>query len=291
MPTPIIGLIAKEKHGYSRRRWIAEAKKRNVEMVFFNPEETTVALEDEQRLLVNGQVFERSLQGIARILVYSQTAIMIEQFFIDQGARNLWIDVERAVRCANSKVQMYNSLSQKHIKVPRWYIISHEKMIPTCLQFFHRGFPFVVKPDIQHSERGKGVFLAEDQKQFEAMVQQSLADGREVIVQEFVAEESGRDYRAVVLDDTIIGAAMRDNTGVDFRSNQGRVYAVDLTKRQKELAITAAKAVGARYAGVDMLGTPDDPVVTEVNSPCDYRYVEENTDANIVGALMDDLLS
>ena len=127
------------------------------------------------------------------------------------------------------------------------------------------GFPMVVKEAF--GSFGKQVYLAENAVQLRAIVDSLGA--KSFLMQEFIASSRGRDLRINVVGGKVIGAMLRENDG-DFRSNisgggTGKAYAP--TKEQEEIALTACRALGLDFAGVDVLfGKDGEPLVCEVNS-------------------------
>lgn len=104
------------------------------------------------------------------------------------------------------------------------------------------------------------------------------------LVQEYIKESKGRDIRAVVLNDEVIAAVERNNSQNDFRSNvfQGaEVKNIKLSPKQKEVAIKSVKVLGLKFGGVDLMFGKQGPLITEINSPCQYGFVEEKTKINI----------
>jgi len=105
-----------------------------------------------------------------------------------------------------------------------------------------------------------------------------------------VAEARGRDIRAVVVGDRVVGAMRRiAGSAGEFRSNLhrgGRGEGLDLPPAYAEEAIRAARAVGLDVAGVDLLESRDGPKVTEVNSSPGLRGIERALRIDIAGAIV-----
>ena len=74
------------------------------------------------------------------------------------------------------------------------------------------------------------------------------------------------DYRIFVLGDGAVGAIRRTSPHLTHNIHQGgRGEAVAVTPAMARLAVAAARAVGADYAGVDLLPVPGGFTVLEVN--------------------------
>ena len=111
-------------------------------------------------------------------------------------------------------------------------------------------------------------------------------------LQRFIPHE-GRDVRAFVVGDRILGAMERRSNG--WRTNfsrGGQVAAVTLPPAWADLALRAARAVGAEYAGVDLLPAKDGTVyVLEVNGIPGWEGLQRVTDVDVAGAVVDQLLA
>lgn len=104
-------------------------------------------------------------------------------------------------------------------------------------------------------------------------------------------DHEGRDYRVFVLGDRVLGAIERRADG--WRTNVargGHALATRLPDPWCALAVRAAAAVGAEYAGVDLLpGRDGTTYVLEVNGIPGWRGLQEATGIDVAGALVDHL--
>jgi RimK family alpha-L-glutamate ligase len=102
----------------------------------------------------------------------------------------------------------------------------------------------------------------------------------------------GRDVRAFVIGDRVIGAIERSAPG--WRTNVargGRARAFELPSEWCAMALRAARAVGAEYAGVDLLPADDGTVyVLEVNGIPGWRGLQQATSIDVAAAIVDHLL-
>lgn|GEM_PF-2547068 len=128
------------------------------------------------------------------------------------------------------------------------------------------GLPVVVKE--AKGSFGAQVHLAETYDDLVAIAS-TLAD-RRLLAQTFVASSAGRDRRLQVVDGEVVAAMERRAIG-DFRANLsagGVGYPYLPSAKERTLAIEAARAVGARNAGIDLLLDEggEGSLVCEVNS-------------------------
>jgi RimK family alpha-L-glutamate ligase len=103
----------------------------------------------------------------------------------------------------------------------------------------------------------------------------------------------GKDIRAFVIGDRVVAAIERRSPG--WRTNisrGGEATAIELSAPLSEMALRAARAVGAAYAGVDLLPAQDGTVyVLEVNGIPGWRGLQEATSVNVATALIDHVAS
>jgi RimK family alpha-L-glutamate ligase len=106
-------------------------------------------------------------------------------------------------------------------------------------------------------------------------------------------EHEGSDVRAFVVGGRVIGAIERRASG--WRTNLARggtARSVSLTEPLASLSVRAAAAVGADYAGVDLLtGRDGTTYVLEVNGIPGWKGLEGATGVDVAGHLLDHLAS
>lgn len=105
----------------------------------------------------------------------------------------------------------------------------------------------------------------------------------------------GHDVRAFVVGNRVLGAIERSAPEPDgWRTNVsrgGRARAFALPRDWAAMALCAARAVGAEYAGVDLLPARDGTVYAlEVNGIPGWRGLQEATGLDVAGALVEHLL-
>ena len=105
-------------------------------------------------------------------------------------------------------------------------------------------------------------------------------------------DHGGCDVRAFVVGSRVIGAIERSAPG--WKTNLargGHARPVTLEPEQTELALAAARAVGADYAGVDLLPARDGTVyVVEVNGIPGWRGLQEATSLDVAAAIVELLI-
>jgi RimK family alpha-L-glutamate ligase len=105
-------------------------------------------------------------------------------------------------------------------------------------------------------------------------------------------DHEGRDIRAFVVGGRVLAAIERRSNG--WRTNLSRggtAQALHLPDAWSLLAVRAAAAVGAEYAGVDLLPARDGSVyVLEVNGIPGWEGLQAATGLDVAGAVIDQLV-
>jgi RimK family alpha-L-glutamate ligase len=113
-------------------------------------------------------------------------------------------------------------------------------------------------------------------------------------VQEAV-DHGGHDVRAFVVGGRVLGAIERHVPEGDWRSNVSRggsARPLELPGPWAEMAVRAAAAVGADYAGVDLLPADDGAMfVLEVNGIPGWKGLQDATGLDVAGALSDHIVA
>ncbi len=150
------------------------------------------------------------------------------------------------------------------------------------------GAPLVIK--LLEGTQGIGVVLAETQQAAKSVIEAFRGLDANILVQEFIQEAGGMDIRCFVIGDKVVAAMKRQGAPGEFRSNLhrgGSASRVRLTPEERSTAIRAARAMGLRVAGVDMLRSNHGPVVMEVNSSPGLEGIETATEIDVGGKIID----
>lgn len=150
------------------------------------------------------------------------------------------------------------------------------------------GAPLVIK--LLEGTQGIGVVLAETYQAAKSVIEAFRGLDANILVQEFIKEAKGADLRCFVIGDKVIAAMKRQGAPGEFRSNLhrgGSAEQVKLTPEERSTATRAAKAMGLRVAGVDLLRSNHGPVVMEVNSSPGLEGIEKYTGIDVAGKIID----
>jgi RimK family alpha-L-glutamate ligase len=121
-------------------------------------------------------------------------------------------------------------------------------------------------------------------------VVRALEAVRAVYYVQRTVDHGGRDVRAFVVGGRVIGAIQRSAPAGEWRTNVSRgggARPLALSAEWETLALRAARAVGADYAGVDLLPARDGSVyVLEVNGIPGWEGLQQATSLDVAGAIV-----
>jgi ribosomal protein S6--L-glutamate ligase len=150
------------------------------------------------------------------------------------------------------------------------------------------GAPLVIK--MLEGTQGIGVVLAETNQAAKSVIEAFRGLDANILVQEFIKEAHGTDIRCFVIGDKVVASMKRQGAEGEFRSNLhrgGTAEKIKLTPEERSTAVRAAKAMGLRVAGVDMLRSNHGAVVLEVNSSPGLEGIEQATEVDVAGKIIE----
>ncbi|MFT6220347.1 MAG: ribosomal protein S6--L-glutamate ligase [Rickettsiales bacterium] len=192
-----------------------------------------------------------------------------------------------AIARSRDKLRAHQLLAKKKIGMPITGF-SHSATNTDELIKNAGGAPLVLK--LLQGTQGKGVILAETKKAAEAVIEAFGGLDAFFLVQEFIKESGGADIRCFVVGDKIVAAIKRQGGEGEFRSNLhrgGTATIIKLTSDERKTALEAAKVMGLRVAGVDMVRSSRGPLVLEVNSSPGLEGIETTTNKDVAGMIIE----
>lgn len=192
-----------------------------------------------------------------------------------------------AIDLCDNKVLMYQALAHRKLAIPRTIIapkiftgvkkIDMDSFLTVEQQL---EYPMIIKEG--YGSYGEQVYLIENRRQLVESIH-TLYD-RPFLFQEFIQSSYGRDVRINVVGNNVVAAVKRFATD-DFRANVqlgSTMEAYQPSEIEKSLAIRATQAVGADFAGVDLLfGENDNPIICEVNTNAHIENIFHYTGVNV----------
>ncbi|MBS1937567.1 MAG: 30S ribosomal protein S6--L-glutamate ligase [Bacteroidetes bacterium] len=279
-------VLSRDNKLYSTRRIVEAGRARGHEVsVVDHVKCDLVIARKDPHVLFRGHRLEDVDAIIPRIgaSVTFYGAAVVRQF----EAMKVFTTVEsQSLVRSRDKLRSLQILSKAGVDMPRTLFTNYSKDVAMAVEHVG-GAPCIIK--LLEGTQGLGVVLAESKKAAVAVVEAFNTLKARVIVQEFIKEAKGEDIRAFVVDGAIVGAMRRRGRDGEFRSNLHRggvAELIDLTPEEEEMAVHAARALGLRVAGVDMIQSARGPLVLEVNASPGLEGIERATGKDIAAEII-----
>lgn len=193
----------------------------------------------------------------------------------------------QAISRSRDKLRSLQILAQKGIGLPVTGFAHATEDIDGLLDTVG-GAPVVIK--LLEGTQGIGVVLAETHQAAKSVIEAFRGLNANILVQEFIKEAKGMDIRCFVIGDKVIASMKRQGAEGDFRSNLhrgGNAAKIKLTPEERSTAVRAAKAMGLKVAGVDLLRSNHGPVVMEINSSPGLEGIEKTSGVDVAGKIIE----
>lgn len=281
-----IVILSRNKNLHSIRRLIQEGKKVGVEVGVINPLDCQLILEGKHRkILVNGN----ELPPVDAVLPRIGTSItdyglaVVKQF---EAMGTLVVNGSRGISESRDKMRSLQVLSESGIRVPDTILTKSSKNMKSVLQSV-KEMPAVLK--ILRGTQGVGVMILHTPNSISSVLDTFHSLDEDLIIQQFLKQGAGKDYRLFVVGGVVVGTMMRTAPKGEFRSNihrGGEGKPIALPGHYRKIAIKAANAFNLGVAGVDIMDGPNGPTLLEVNSSPGFEGIEKATGKNIAAQIM-----
>jgi len=191
--------------------------------------------------------------------------------------------IERAV----NKYCSLSLLQENGLPVPRTAVTEDSDEALKC--FRELGGDIVLKP--LFGSRGLGATrITDPDVAIRAFMTISFYHGV-LYLQEFIPH-GGSDIRAFVVGDRVAAAMRRTSTNWKTNVSTGaKPASLNLSAELETLAVKAAKVVGCKVTGVDIIEGPEGPVVIELNSQPGWKGLQSVTKTCIADEIISYVLS
>jgi ribosomal protein S6--L-glutamate ligase len=197
------------------------------------------------------------------------------------------VNESQAVARSRDKLRCLQLLSRHDIGLPPTVYTRQADHVPDCIEKVE-GPPVVVK--LLQGTQGIGVVLAETAMAASSVIEAFHGLEQNILIQKFIKEAKGSDIRALVVGRKVVAAMKRQAVAGEFRSNihrGGKAKKVRLSPEYRRTALAAARVLGLKVAGVDLIESDEGPMVMEVNSSPGLEGVEKATGVDVAGAIIE----
>ena len=197
--------------------------------------------------------------------------------------------------CINSSVSISNSrdklrsmqiLAQAGINMPMTGFASHTKDIEGVIESVG-STPLIMK--LLQGTQGQGIVLAETRKAAESVMSAFRQLDADIMVQEYIKESAGTDIRAFIVGEEVVATMKRTAPLGEFRSNVhlgSKIEKVDISSKERDIAVSAAKILGLSVAGVDFMRSRRGPLILEVNSSPGLQGIEACSGVDVANKII-----
>ncbi len=281
-----LALLSRNRNLHSIRRLIHEAAQLGVECTVLDPLDLQILIKDKKNFLLHQgnelPKFDAVLPRIGTSITEYGLAI-VRQF---ECMGTYVVNGSKGIASSRDKFLSLQVLSQVGLRTPATALIRGSRALKPIAQALDSS-PLVMK--LLRGTQGLGVMLVHSSTSGASVLDTFESMDRELIVQRYMKEGAGRDYRLVVVGDKIVGTMERQARRGEFRSNihrGGDGHPITLPQSYRRMALKAAKAFSLGLAGVDIMEGPEGPVILEVNSTPGFEGLEKATHRNIGAAIL-----
>ncbi len=285
-----IGLLASNPNLYSNRRIIESGQERGHEVEFLNIKDCYIKLDGKNPEMHyrGGRILDDFDAIIPRIRPSATFyGCALTRHFEAMGVYTL----NRASSITKSRDKLYalQLLINNGLPIPTTGFANSPLDTDELIRMVG-GAPLIVK--LLEGTQGKGVVLAETRKAAESLINAFKSLKANILVQEFVKEANGKDIRCFVVNGKVVESIMRTAAPGEFRANihmGGTASMVKITPEEKRVALLAAKTMGLKVAGVDIIRGQNGPLLLEVNSSPGLEGIEGVSNKDIAGKMIEAL--
>jgi ribosomal protein S6--L-glutamate ligase len=279
-------ILSRNRNLHSIRRLLTEARKVGIQCDIISPLECQLVVDGKQsQILVGGrplQTYDAILPRIGASITDYGLAV-VRQF---ESLGMKVVNPSQAIADSRDKLRCLQILSADGLRVPASVLARNHRGIRATLDRLG-GMPVVLK--LLQGTQGVGVMIVHSPVSLGSVVDTLQGLDRDVVMQEFIREGAGRDYRVFVVGNEVIATMLRTAPEGEFRTNihrGGQGHPVELPKEYQRLAIQAARRLGLDIAGVDMMIDRGGALILEVNSSPGFEGIEKATRLNVAGAMI-----
>jgi ribosomal protein S6--L-glutamate ligase len=190
---------------------------------------------------------------------------------------------------SKNKLRTLQILTRNKVPVPKTIVVRRIEFLDDAIKKIG-GYPVIIKAPF--GSYGKEVAIIESRRSLTSALDVMWKDHRSsiILIQEYVAEAEGSDFRLFVVGDKVVAAMKRTAVKGDFRSNLqlgGVGSKTTISEEEVKMAVKATKALGLDICGVDILRSKSGPVVMEMNANPGVEGISGVTGINVAEEIVE----
>jgi len=265
-----------QPHHYEIHSFLEKGKQLGIDIRVIKPEQFDlfVTRDGRKSIMIDGETTQLPDIVIPRMgagTTYFALAVLRQLEYLGVAVVNNSASIE----LVKDKLFSQQVLAKSKLPVPKTMLAKFP--IDVDLIEAQLGFPVIVKT--LSGSKGAGVFLAENKKTFEDLMQliQSTNSTVNIIFQEFISYSRGKDLRVIMIGGRAVCCMQRTATDDNFKANisqGGKGTKYPITPEIEWMAREATRVLNLDVAGVDLLFDHDHFKICEVNSAPQFKGME-----------------
>jgi tetrahydromethanopterin:alpha-L-glutamate ligase len=263
-----IGVALTDPEDWTARAFVRSIEQRGAEAVPINLATISTSISTTEFTIFDAQLQELVLDAL--LVRDVGISFALEEISLKHDLVRLFeasgipvMNSSDAIQNAANKFYSFYLFRRAGLPIPRTVVTAKLAVAVKAVETFRTA---LAKPTF--GSQGKGIVKLESSHPDLAAWLTALIQERGMLyLQEFVPNP-GRDIRVFVVGDEALAAIYRVSSAGAYVSNLsqgGRPLQCELTAELQEFAVRATRAIGADFAGVDLLEGADGLVVLEIN--------------------------
>ena len=282
-----IVLLSRQPDLYANKRLLLAAIERGCQLTIVDPLSCTLLLQKSNIEITHPDVnlaeFDFVLPRYGPQWQRQGNAVLKEL----EALGMLSLNHSDAIALARDKLLCFKLFQENRLAFPKSACVESILQLELVVQN-EFNFPVLLKQF--NSSQGRGVEIFLHKNELLRRASDLYANNVAFMVQEFIAEAEGVDYRLFVLNGKVIASMKRTATEGEFRTNIHKGGNADFyvaTQQEEKLAIQAVSLMGLNVAGVDIIYGQDGPMVLEVNACPGFEGLERVSGVNIAEKMLE----
>ena len=258
---------------YSCRRLLDEAQKQGVDLRILGVSDTSIK---ENNCYNQGYQLENK-----NFIINRYKYGKVKDYLNGLGAKSY--NSLQALNIYINKLEQLKNINSAYFIKPKY--IAGYSSLPFGMLADELKLPFVAKG--LESSMGQEIFLIKNKEEYKNLANLYPAF-KEWLFEEFIFSSSGRDMRIYCARGEVI-AAMERTSDTDFRANVAlgaNVKKIKIEPYFQNIAHDIYKQTGLDFVGLDLLYGKELPYFCEINVTAGLERIEQATDINVAGAIM-----
>ncbi|WP_455217443.1 30S ribosomal protein S6--L-glutamate ligase [Kaarinaea lacus] len=282
-----IALLAGDRELYSNQRILEAGDERGHEMLFLNLKHCFMKLDaNAPEVHYRGGRVLNDLDAVITRIPPSMTfyGCALARQFESMGVYTM--NSSAAISQSRDKLYLLQLLLQNGLDIPTTGFASSPLDSGDLIDMVG-GAPLIVK--LLEGMQGRGVVLADSKKAGESVISAIKALRANLLVQEYVREAQGKDISCFVVEGKVVASIQREVITGDVSPNLrrgGQITVIKPDVEEKKLAVKAARVLGVKVAGIDIIRSDKGPLLLDINATPGLETIENATGKDLAGLLI-----